>query len=230
MSGNAVKKTLWHSELVQMNQVEVIVKSKAKKSRYGDDKPDYVDLVIGGNARQYQAENPSCAAFFENKVGQSILIEARDSRENASIHLMGPNRGQTQQRTDTRPQNSPTTTQPPADTRQASAPAADTRRPESAPAPKKTAEEVAAEHLAKNQESVNMARKFANKKVNAFEIAFRAVDHLAKRRADAGRAITPEQFQGIVTSVFISMDRAGLSDTLPTGDLDKYLPAEQPKQ
>ena len=219
---------MWHSELVQMNQVEVEVKQDARKSKYGADKPDYVELIIGGNLRQYQVESPQCGEFFKGRVGQKILIEARDSREQASIHLMGPPKGQTQQSapqqpTNVRPQNAPTTNQPPADTRQASAPT-------SAPAPTKTAEQIAAEALAVKKDAVLAAMKFANKKSNAFEIAMKAVDHLAERRAKAGRAITPEQFQGIVTSIFIAMDRAGQTDTLPTGDLDKYLPEPKSKQ
>jgi hypothetical protein len=229
----AVTKTMWHGELREMGQVEVEVKKEAQKSKYGADKPDYVELIVGGHLRQYMVEAPQCGEFFRGRVGQKILIEAHESREAATINLIGPPKGQTQQRTDVPPRSAPTTNQPPASTRQAAAPTNQPNNPAppaSAPAPKKTREELEAEHLAKNQDAVNTARKFANKKVNAFEIAFLAVDHLAERRAKSGRAITPEQFQGIVTSIFISMDRAGLSDTLPTGDLDKYLPEPKAKQ
>lgn len=226
------KKTLWHGELRDMGQIEVLVKSEAKKSKYGADKNDYVDLVIGGHPRQYMVESPQCGEFFRGKVGQSILIEARDSREQATIHAMAPARGQ-QQPTNVAPKTSPTTSQPPADTRPA--PPANQPQPEGGyhgepPPKKKTPEELAAEHFAAQKESVTSALKFANRKINAFEIAMRAVDHLAERRAKAGRAITPEHFQGIVTSIFIAMDRAGQTDTLPTGDLDKYLPEPKAKQ
>lgn len=226
------KKTLWHGELRDMGQVEVLVKAEARKSSYSG-KPDYVELMIGGHLRQYQVENPSCGDFFRGKAGQSILIEARDSRETASIHLMAPARGQQApppqqqqqppqqpaQPTNVRPQNSPTTNQPPAST----APPKETAK-------KKTAEELAAEQLHQKKEAVLNAMKAANRRANGFEIAMKAVDFLAERRQKSGRAMTPEQFQGTATSIFISMERAGLVDALPVGELDKYLPEEKPKQ
>lgn len=113
-------KTLWHSEAVQLGQIEVTVKQESKKSKY-EGKPDYVDLIIGGNPRTYQVENPSCGEFFRGRTGQTILIEFRDSREQASIHLMGPPRGQSQP-SNVAPKASPTTNQPPANTQQAAAP------------------------------------------------------------------------------------------------------------
>lgn len=230
----AVKKTMWHGELRDLGQVEVEVKQEARKSTYSG-KPDYVEMIVGGNLRQYQVEAPQCGEFFRGRVGQKILIEARESREAATIHLIAPAKGQTQQpapqqRTDVAPRSAPTTTQPPASTA-ASAPANTQKPPASTPVPTaKTADQIAAEHFIAQKESVTAALKFANRKINAFEIAMRAVDHLAERRAKAGRAITPEHFQGIVTSIFIAMDRAGQTDTLPTGDLDKYLPEPKAKQ
>ena len=121
------QKTLWHSAAVELGQVEVVVKSEARKSKYGADKPDYVELMIGGHLRHYQVENPNCGEFFRGKVGQSILVEFRDSREQASIHAMAP----AKQPTNVPPKTSPTTNQPPADTR----PAPPVNQPPNNPAP-----------------------------------------------------------------------------------------------
>jgi len=68
----AVKKTLWHGELRDMGQVEVEVKQEARKSKYGADKPDYIEIILEGNLRQYQVEAPQCAEVFKGRVGQKI--------------------------------------------------------------------------------------------------------------------------------------------------------------
>lgn len=117
---------------------------------------------------------------------------------------------------------------------QASAP--QTKTADSAPpatqatvdAPKqKTAEELAAEHFAKEQKTVREFRGEIGRAVNAFELIMMGVDHLAKKRADSGKAISPEQQSGIVMSIFIKQDRAGAVGALPTGPIEKYLPPKK---
>lgn len=130
--------------------------------------------------------------------------------------------------------------QPPATTQQKQTTAApQTKTADSAPpatqtivdAPKpKTAEELAADHFAKEQKNVAAFRGEVGRVVNAFKLIIPGIEHLAKARADAGKALSPEQQSGMVMSAFIKLDRAGMVSSLPTGDIDKYLPKkEDPK-
>jgi len=84
--------------------------------------------------------------------------------------------------------------------------------------------------FAEGQRHVADAMKFLNRRANAYELVMRAVDYLARRRSDQGRAITPDHFQAICASLYISLDRAGMVDPIPTGVLDKFFaspPAEE---
>ena len=72
------KKTLYHSELAAMGPVRVTVKTDRMKSRYskpGNEKPDYVVLLIAGKEKNYNTENEGCAAFFEGQKGKTFTLE-----------------------------------------------------------------------------------------------------------------------------------------------------------
>jgi hypothetical protein len=92
------------------------------------------------------------------------------------------------------------------------------------PAGTKTAQELAEEHFTRDKKAVSDFRVDMFRAVNAFELIMDGVDYLAKRRAEKGKAMTPEQHQGCTTSIFIKMDRAGMVGSLPSGKIDKYLP------
>jgi len=84
--------------------------------------------------------------------------------------------------------------------------------------------------FAESQRHVADAMKFLNRRANSYELVMRAVDYLARRRSDQGKAITPDHYQAICASLYISLDRAGMVDPIPTGVLDKFLaspPAEE---
>lgn len=80
-------KTLYHSSLVQMGDVDVEVLKEPQKSKY-EGKPDYVVLKIDGKERLYNVENDSCAAFFDGQAGVSMVIRASGSREDAIIEFI----------------------------------------------------------------------------------------------------------------------------------------------
>lgn len=84
--GDKPKKTLYHSELVQMGAVKVKILSEVKPSKYTD-KPPYVEVEIDGAVRQYNCENDACAAEMDEKVGQVVILEASGSREEAEISI-----------------------------------------------------------------------------------------------------------------------------------------------
>lgn len=74
------------------------------------------------------------------------------------------------------------------------------------------------------------AAKFAARKVSGFRVVLRAMDQLAEERQKLGKPLTPEQFQGMTTSIFIAGDRAFIWEQLPMSEelLEKYWP--KPKQ
>lgn len=83
---------MWHSELVKLSPIKINIKSDVLESKYSkpnDPKPPYVVLEIDGGERSYNCENNDCAAFFDNRKGQTISICAEGSREDARIVLVG---------------------------------------------------------------------------------------------------------------------------------------------
>lgn len=76
------------------------------------------------------------------------------------------------------------------------------------------------------REAVAEAAKFVARKVSGFRVVLRAMDILADERSKIGRPLTPEQFQGMTTSIFIAGDRAFKWDLLPMTEelLEKYWP------
>lgn len=85
------KKTLYHSELVQLGPVEVEVKSDVLESKYG--KSDYVVFEIDGYERQYNVENSACGNALDRLKGQVVIIEATGSRDDAEIIVSEPTGG-----------------------------------------------------------------------------------------------------------------------------------------
>lgn len=118
------------------------------------------------------------------------------------------------------------------------APAASPAQPAHAPAPEasgaspgsQTTSRTATEHPTQPSMPLDEARRHVaeasqaiNRNVMGFALVMRGVDYLQKKRTEGGKAMTPEQFQGTCTTIFIQLSRAGLIDALPTGDLDKWM-------
>src|SRR4051812_13080908 len=85
---NAPKKTLYHSELVKMGQVHVLIKSDVLKSKYKA-KPPYVTMMLDGNERQYWTENSQCEDALRGLSGRKVMLEALGSRDDAEIKVLG---------------------------------------------------------------------------------------------------------------------------------------------
>lgn len=81
-------KSLYHSAAVQLGQVECLVKSGPTKSRHSG-KPDYCSLIIKGEEKYYNVENPSCAAALKHLVGKTVILEFLGGRDDASISVIG---------------------------------------------------------------------------------------------------------------------------------------------
>lgn len=112
----------------------------------------------------------------------------------------------------------------PAPQSQAPTPTPQTTTTQGRPAGTKSAQELAEEHFAKDKKNVQDFRVETARAINAFFLIMDGVDHLAKLRTEKGKSMTPEQFHGTTTSIFIKMDRAGMVGSLPSGKIEKYLP------
>jgi len=87
MPAAAAKKTLYHSELVQMGEVQVTVQSDVQQSKY-QGKPPYVILKIDRAERLYNCENQACEEFFNGTKGQTFVLQATGTREEAQIEYV----------------------------------------------------------------------------------------------------------------------------------------------
>lgn len=92
MATSEPKKTLYHSELANMGPVvatvtEGVKESSKKRGSY------YVTLLLEGRTRYYTVENEQCGQAFDGWDGQTVVISATGSRENAAIDIEAADEG-----------------------------------------------------------------------------------------------------------------------------------------
>jgi len=80
-------KTLYHSELVQMGDVQVTVLKEAQPSKFKG-KAAFVVLAINGEEKLYNCENPSCEAFFQGTANTAFTLRASGSRDEALLEYV----------------------------------------------------------------------------------------------------------------------------------------------
>ncbi len=88
----AKRKNLYHSDFAAMGRVIVAVKSAVLKSKFPKEgMPNkYIDLTIDGQDYAHTLENEACVGFWEQyRAGQSVVVEASGSREEASFEAIG---------------------------------------------------------------------------------------------------------------------------------------------
>lgn len=227
----AEKKTLYHSELVQMGRVQVTQKDLPRASKFKD-KNDYVVLEIDGVERIYNCENDDCQAFFnvQGNQGRCMVIEAQGTRENAQIDWI--------EDVDAAPERSapPARKAAPA-ARQAPAPAparaaAPAPRPAPAPAPQApppppppapaAAKPPARKGPTKEEQQakVGQVRVLAAKLSNVCQISRTAAEHARDMfKAQRDTVITEEQVQSWAASIFIQIVRDGHHLDMPASPI-----------
>ncbi len=115
-------KTLYHSELAKAGPVKITIKTKVLQSKYSTPaapKPPYVSIILNGEERNYNCENDSIAAWFDQrKTGETISVCAEGQREEATITLVGQAIGEPQEQprqpAAPRPAPAPSAPRPPA--------------------------------------------------------------------------------------------------------------------
>lgn len=103
------------------------------------------------------------------------------------------------------------------------------QQPADPPAPRKTAQELAAERAEGYTKAIIDTGKFIGRKVSGFACVLAAMDALQEKRQAMGKPLTADQFQGMCTSIFIAGDRSFQWDKLPTtlADLEKFWPEKK---
>lgn len=225
------KKTLYHSELVQMGHVQVTQKNLPQKSKYAG-KPDYVALVIDGVERLYNCENETCAAFFnvQGNQGRTMVIEAQGTREDAIIDWIAdvapatqaaaPQARQAPARAATPPPPAPARTAPPARTAQPAAPTAPPPAQTAAPAPKQPTAPPKRQGPSKEEQDAKLkhVRLLAAKLSNVCQISRTAAEHAAAMfDAQRGTKVVEDQIQSWAASIFIQIVRDGHHLDMPAG-------------
>lgn len=160
---------------------------------------------------------------YKWKDGDPIkkLIEVR---KQATITVGEPQaQGQQAAPQNPAPANTPAPAQNAPANQQASAPA-NTPAPQK---PAKTAADVAAERFTESKKHVGDFRRQLGRHINALRMIRKAVFHLDETEKKEGRALTPEQIQGLTTTLYIQLQRSGLPDCLPYDDLEQYLPEKK---
>ncbi len=101
-------------------------------------------------------------------------------------------------------------------------------REDAAKAPPKAASAPAAQNRESAMENVTECRKFIARRANLYELCVGAGLHVVKRVAETKEHImTDDQFQAMVSALFIASARAGIAAGLPTGCLDNYMPEKK---
>lgn len=241
------KKTLYHSELVQMGHVQVTQKNLPQKSRYAG-KPDYVALVIDGVERLYNCENETCAAFFnvQGNQGRTMVIEALGTRDDAIIDWIrdvapeatqaaAPQARQAPARAATPPppartaapaqphshySPAPVATAPTARTAPPAAPTAPPPAQTAPPAPRQPTAPPKRQGPSKEEQDAKLkhVRLLAAKLSNVCQISRTAAEHAAAMfDAQRGAKVAEDQIQSWAASIFIQIVRDGHHLDMPAG-------------
>jgi hypothetical protein len=203
------KITLYHSELVRMGDVRAVVETEVSPSKYAN-KPEWVMLNIDGRSRRYDTENPSCADALRGLRGQHLLIRASGSRDAAVIEILSePDTGSVETPVEhEQPQPAPYRQPQPAPMPRQALPQRQ--------APQRQAAPVQDQHA--RPDAVLGAKRQLCRLANGYTLAIRA-GQFVRGQHDAlnpNAPMTDEQFQAMVSTLFIGADKRGCFDDLPS--------------
>lgn len=201
----AEKKTMFHSELVQLGAVKVLVKTDVMHSKFKG-KLDYVVLECEGVERNLNLENAACAEAMNGLKGKIVVLEAKGRANDAEIMIAGA-----------------TTT---AEEREAAAEATQQRKPAATEPPKP----AATAHKPDAADAVIELKKFYARRGNALALAAaetcRTVETFCKLTGTPYDEETRNHIKSTLverltdttfTTLFIAADRAGQVDAFPSG-------------
>jgi hypothetical protein len=179
-------KTLYHSALAQMGDVQVVIKSEVTPSKYKG-KPPFVSMLVENEEKNYNVENDACGDALKGRIGQTLTIRALGSREEATIEILGnapaPARNSpAQQPRQSAPQNT---------------------RPNDTHAPA-SAEDVTGAQID--------AARAANLELIAIDRAITVYEDFNQRH---DFEMSYEHFQAVASSIFIALSQRGWIDKMP---------------
>jgi len=203
----APKTTLYHSELSKRGQVAVLVETDVLNSKYAG-KPPYVMLKLDGYSRRYDTENDACAQALTGLKGREVSLTALGGRETATIAVAPVGNAPLPQQLP-QAQHAPV----PQQVGQTVTIAAQRTVPQQAPVARTVASENPVAHC----------KRELNKLANGYLFCLAGGEYV-RTEFDKGhidRPMTDEQFQAVVSTLFIAADRRMLFTDIPCGSIEK---------
>ena len=105
------KKTLYHSQAVQMGQIHCLVKTGIQKSKY-EGKPNYIVLVIDGFDRNLNIDSDAIASALAPLQGRKVMLQFLGGKGSETVKVLGAGQPQGQPPAD--PKNDGRNEPPPA--------------------------------------------------------------------------------------------------------------------
>lgn len=236
-------KTLYHSELAKAGRVLIKLTSDVTASKFAG-KPPFIGMILNGEERNYSIESDACAATLRGRKGQTLLLEASGSGKDgsAAIQLFAAPAGATvtanaaPPASSAPPQQQAPPMQPPIAAATNWTQASESQRP---PPPNQPAQTAApASHATDYTEHVIQTRAFLARRGNlmrmAADEALRIVEGFSKahglpfdeaQKNGATLAIAEKLTETTFTTLYLSADRAGMTDAMPSGNLDAFVEA-----
>lgn len=199
------KKTLYHSELVGMEAVQVEILSDVLDSKFKKGS-QFVEMRIDGHTRSYNVENQDCADKLEGMKGRKVMLEATGSREEADIKILGSGDGDNErEERDTRRE------EPEREERHSERQEREPERKSAKPAP--------ATGPALDLDNFKECKKDANRIANTWLAAFDAAIYVRNQVKSVHKddALTSSEFNTLTTTIFIQLCRDGKNGMMPTG-------------
>ncbi len=186
---------MYHKELASLGPVRITVDG-APRTPKGKDF-ELIDITVAQSGQppmpvSYFIENPECKKVFVGHKGQTFTVVAEGFKAAATLTYVG---------------ESGAATPPPPVAQPAAAPAA--QSPAVAPY-------VSHAPPADAEGSLRSAKVFVARRLSLAKITLKAALSLQKDAKASGVDIPWDMIQSINASLFISADRAGLADAMPT--------------
>lgn len=215
-------KTLYHSELVGMGDVDAMITDGPRPSKY-DGKPPIVMMRIDGTERIYNVENDGCGQALTGLKGQTVTLRAEGSRDDATITVFDAPSGHHQPNPQPRHQEPARSQMPQRPPPREQAPPQEQRQPARNPAaaeqPKRTKEQREADELAHFKRASRLAKQCGVLMELSLDEAVRATD---------GR-LTNDDLRQVAITIFIELKSRITPDGLPISRPVLAAPAAQPQ-
>lgn len=205
------KKTLYHSQAVQMGQIHCLVKTGIQKSKY-EGKPNYIVLVIDGFDRNLNIDSDAIASALAPLQGRKVMLQFLGGKGSETVKVLGAGQPQGQPPAD--PENDGRNEPPPDFQNQ--------QRPDRTPAPQQPALPTAQQEV----EDLKRGRHTMMQLANLLSIALDGAQYVAAAHAKkhpAAPPFTSDNICSLASTLCIGGERQGVQNLMPSHPLDAAL-------